>query len=323
MDVYDEMQFQSKFPAEQTSQAGTDPLIAAAATPASEDRDPEASAFQDWWAKDSTKENFQGLMGVLGAIGGGLAGLPLGGTDTSSLERAAVRAHEAPGQARRQMQQRRFVDYIDEQLESETNAGRRDMLEAARANPQQAAQYLAMESPESKQKRLESIAELEHEYKMEEIGLQNEGKLAASGSRGGITAGRQDLIDSANAWYRGLPSDTREEADAGDMISLLFDPSAIKFMPYLYSPHGGMLYRGPESINMDLSGDMTVTDEEGRSVVVEKIAAFQQYVADNWDNMSEEARRFYDLILMRYRASGDSDEMSEEARNTARELGLE
>jgi hypothetical protein len=197
------------------------------------------------------------------------------------------------------------------------------MLEAARANPQQAAQYLAMESPESKQKRRESITELEHEYKMEEIGLQNEGKLAASGRRGGITAGRQDLIFSANSWFRDLPADVREAAAKGDMIDLLFDPSAIKFMPYLYSPKGGMLYRGPGSINMDLSGDMDVIDEEGRSVVVEKIEALTQYVADNWDNMPAEARRFYDLILMRFRASGESDEMSEEARNTARELGLE
>ena len=314
-DVTDYLRFKTQFPKDEPAKEEA-PLITAASTGKEKtDSTPGEGAFAQWWAKDDTQANFQGLLGVLGGIGSGLAGIPLGGTDMSSLERGAARAMAAPGVAREELRQKKFVEYIDGELDKETNAGRRQLLEAARANPKQAAQYLAMEGPESKQKRAEAILALEHKYKMEEIGLTNEGKYLTAGlKRRGITAGRQDLIDSANAWFQNLPADTREEAKEGDLISLLFDPSAIKFMPYLYSPHGGLLYRGPGDFNMDLSGTFTYQDEDGNDKTVGRMDYLTQKYNQYYDELGEVGKNFFDLILMRHRQKEEDQGLSEQGQ---------
>lgn len=308
-DVLSHLEFQKKY-------GEPDSLISGVSEP---EKVPGSNAFMDWLKKDSTQVGVQGLLGSLGAVFGGMAGIPAGGGDMSSMERAAVRAAAAPGEARARMRERKFIEYIDNELATETSRERRELLQAARANPKQAAQYLAMEGPESKQRRLEQIAKLEHEYRMEELELRNEGALRAAGAKGrDITPGRQDLIYSANAWFRNLTADVRESARKGDFISLLFDPSAIKFVPYLYSPKGGMLWTGPESINMDLSGDYTYNGE-----TVSKYDMFMEMVESKWDQLNPDHRRFYDLVSMKHRAAEDDPELSDAGRGVAGSLGLE
>jgi hypothetical protein len=306
----------------QRNKGKSDSLISNAAFPENE-KVPGANAFMEWLGKDNVQVGIQGLLGSLGAVFGGMAGIPAGGGDMSSMERAAVRAAAAPGQARARLQERKFIEYIDEQLKTETNMERRELLQAARANPKQAAQYLAMEGPESKQQRLLEIAKIEHEYRMEEQELVNTGRVNAAGAKGRqITPGRQDLINSADAWWRLLPSDVRAEAEAGDWISLLFDPSAIKFVPYLYSPNGGPLYTGPENINMDLSGDYTYKGKDGTKKTVNKRDMVMNAIEEQWDSLDPEGRRFFDLIMMKNKAAEDDPTLSSSGHDVAGSLGL-
>jgi len=299
-DVQDELDFQSRFPA---STPGSSSAVSAGEGGGDQ-------KFSDWWGSDSTQEKFQGLVGSIGAVFGGLAGLPLGGGDTSSLERGAVRAANAYPEARQRIQQHRFTEYIDKQLAEERDPQRRDMLEAARAYPQQAAQYLAMERPESKLYRSQRIEELKHGYRMQEIEARNQGK-------GGVSRTRLDQIESANAYRRSLSPELRQALDEGNYDELIWeDPRLLNFLPLLFSPSGGDLYRSPDDIRVDT--DQPIRTREGDSISLKEYVT--SWLADKWDTLTEETKNFWELILTQGEA-GDG-ELSPEAQSVADQLGL-
>lgn len=310
-DVEDYLAFEDRFPADTSSKADPMPPLVkeVAETGATDD---ESSGFMDWWTKDATQEKFQGLMGALGSIGAGLAGMPAGGTDFSSLERGLVRASQAPGEAKKRIQQNKFNDYIDQQLATTTDPHRRDVLMATKMNPANAAQYLSIEGPDSKQRRAERMAEIEHGYKMEELELQH-GKYG----RKGLPPTRVDEIQAAKAWRLSLTPKQRSALDKKQFnFDLMTDPSFVKFGPLLYSPSGGPLYT--EEMNFDLSGTETRDDPDtGESYTIGKREMLEAYLAENWPKLSSKAKEFYEWILMKDKdraereSSGDVGAVSE------------
>lgn len=279
-------------------------------------KEPGTTSFSDWWSKDSTQEKFQGIMGAIGASFTGLAGIPLGGGDMSSMERAGVRAAEAPGRARQMIREKQFHRYIDHEMANTTDPRRRDMLMAVRTNPTAAAQYLAMESPASKLDRAKELEKVKHEYKMAEIALENEGR-----SRG-VTANRADDIGTANQMYLALSEeDQKGLRERGEIPFAWFDnTAAINLIPHLYSPNGGILsgQGGEFPFDLNSGGSGTVTNPvTGKKTTIgwkEKIIGA---VAEQWDNLSEYSRRWWDYVIRR-----DELELSDAEKAAREEAGL-
>jgi hypothetical protein len=278
--------------------------------------DPGTSSFSDWWAKDSTQEKFQGVMGSLAATFTGMAGIPLGGSDMSSMERAGVRAAQAPGQARQMIREKQFNRYIDSEMANATDPRRQDMLQAIRLDPAGAGKYLAMESPASKQERAESLETVKHDYKMAEIALQNEGRLASARVSGGVTPNRKDDILTINEMYDNLPEkEQRRLRENGEVPwSWMEIPGAENLIPHLFSPNGGILHGNrkdpelPPPLKLGDGGDGE--DEETFGLL--------DWIANKWESMTEGSRRFWSAWM-----DHEEAKMSPEEKAARKEAGLE
>ena len=265
-------------------------------------------SFQEWWAKDDTQARIGGFFDGMGAIFGGLAGIPLGGGDMSSMERAAVRAAKAPGEARKRIKKRRFGQYIQNQLQNETDPHRRDMLQAAIANPKQAGYFLAMESPTSKEERAKRIADYEHQHRMELEGVKARN---ASSARAGLTAKQISDVGRAESWWYGLPEQTRKDYRAGVLtVEELMVPEFSKNVTLLHTPHYGLFWREQQKgihsggyttvPRENLAGTQTVTDPEtGEKYEVRKVDVAEEILADGNLDPESEARMEYQIAKQR------------------------
>jgi hypothetical protein len=174
------------------------------------------------------------------------------------------------------------------------------------------------EGPASKEARARRLEELKHGFRMEEIDARNTGG-------GGLPPTRVDDIESAAAWFRSKPQRLQDAVEETGKLpfELLFDPASIKFIPLLYSPNGGPLYRGPGEVKIDLSGNTTVKDPEtGNDMTIGRYEALQAWVAETWPVQDDPSRRFYEYILTDWR-NRHGDELSTEGSDVARRLGLE
>jgi hypothetical protein len=259
-----------------------------------------AGGFADWWGTDETQEKFQGLMGVFGALGAGLAGLPMGGTDTSSLERASRNMMEAPGKAREMFQQRRFTSFIESELETEEDPYRKTMLQGALANPAQAAQYLSMESPEAVEGRGVRLAQLRHDLGMERVEAEIQGRKDVAGIKQGPSPSLMNSIHSANAWYDSQSKEDQRKIREGGFSQGMVDPGMTQLIPFLYSPHGGVLHQlglEPDFVAEVSEGNLkkeepgwlsdihygVQSQEDQRAAVGEAVTDVQKYVSDFWE----------------------------------------
>jgi len=272
--------------------------------------------FADWWAKDSTQEKFHGILGALSGTFSGLAGLPLGGGDTSSLERGAVRASMAPAQAKELIRQRQFTRYIDNELANTTDPLRRDTLMAIKSNPAAASQYLAAESLAGR-KHGYALEENEkiHEYKMAEIALRNEGR---SGS-GGLTGNRSDDIGTANNLFASLsPDEQKTYRETGRPPGRWFqNPDIMRLLPHLYSPNGGALANEVTTSGLpriDLDEKPEGEDRTWREFLYNKLAT-------DWDFLPESLRQWW-MTFLEANEGPDDAEAVDAVRNRARPRGM-
>lgn len=302
--------------------AGLIPAVAAGGS-----KEPGTNAFADWWAKDSTQEKVQGMMGSIGAIFGGMAGIPLGGGDMSSMERASVRAQAAPGEARQRMREKQFTRYIDSELGKTTDQSRRDLLMSVRQNPQALAEYLARETPKSKSDRSSALEKMKqgyredlerqkHDYKMDEIGLKNQGR------RNGVTANRADDIGTGNQLFLALSDEEQESflKTGRPPMSWLTTTEYLKYLPHLYSPNGGILYNPNGEINFNAPKTVEVTGPDGEKKTVGFWENLSGWLLENWENLSPGSRRWYEEITRRHELE---DPGSEEEQSVRKKAGLE
>lgn len=265
----------------------------------------DEGGFSSWWHSDSTQEKFQGMMGVISALGGGLAGIPAGGGDMSSMERAAVRAAAAPGEARKMMHQRRFARHIRSQLATEEDPERRMMLQGALSDPDNAMQYLSSQTPEAKEKQAYRIADYEQDHRLEITRMElaskekiAEAKRLGTAARYGLTAFQHTEIMQANERYLNSPADLRKALDEDDYWGVEFEqPEMMKLVNKLWTPHLGQLWinkygkdtTDPEAFKphaFNLEGDVEVKDpktgkpavdpETGKPKTVPKVEAVME-----------------------------------------------
>lgn len=273
--------------------------------------------FSDWWKSDETQVKFQGLMGVFSALGTGLAGLPAGGTDMSSLERAGVRMAAAGGEARKMIQQRRFKTFIDSELESEKDPHRRLMLQGALANPDQAAQYLSMQSPEAIEGRMVRMENLRAKLGMERVEAEIKGRKEVAAIKAGPSPALMNSIQSANAWFKSLDSEDQRKIREGGFSQAMVNPALTSLIPFLYSPHGGILNKlglkpkfdhTTDNIEVKPGGDSWVSDIHFGFQSQQDVQESLSKAAANRDAVAEYVSDFWELIKLEWTSKGDSTE---------------
>ncbi len=244
--------------------------------------------FLEWWGKDETQIRVGSLFAGLGDIFGGMAGMPLGGGDMSSLERGAARAAKRPGEARRRIQQNRFGKYIQRELETEKDPHRRGMLEAALLNPNQAVQALGYESPMSREARAIRVAEVEFGYKKTLTEMEIQGRKDVASGKFGLSAKQISDVGRAESWYHDLTGQAKKSVDTGVFsLEKMLDPEFAKNITLLHTPNYGLLWKRQQermskggSTNpprIDVSGNTTVTDPEtGEKVTVKTVDAVEE-----------------------------------------------
>jgi hypothetical protein len=300
--------------------------------PKDSDSDP---GFSDWWGSDSTQEKFQGIMGAFTAVMGGLAGIPAGGGDMSSMERAAVRAAAAPGEARKRMRTRKFSRHIQSQLETETDPEKRMMLQGALANPQNAHAFLTADTPASKEARMMRVAEKEFGYAKQLEAIKSGNRASAKGE---LSAETMRKIGSANNWYTSLRKDQKDGLYKGEPVDVAFmDENAWDYLELLWSPEHGLLAqrlasdiasgkKGVENYgpgNMDLSGETTVTDPDtGEKVTAsDKDIVAERMFGEGAPEPSPEAARSIELAIDKAEIKRE-DMSSDKVKDVAAGLGL-
>jgi len=312
-EITSEDEFAASFPPSPTPPAPSEPLIATASK-GNEKDEPGESSFSKWWSSDATQEKVQGVLGSLQATFTGMAGIPLGGGDMSSMERAGVRAARAPGIARQRIREKQFMRYIDQEIAKEEDPRRKLMLQSMRQDPEHAAQYFTSESPSSKQARALELAKVKHDYKELEI------KLRGS-YEGGVTPNRKDDILTISKMFDLLPDDEKKALrETGEIPDTWWgNTGAIALMPKLFSPSGGILGGGGFAIEMPtFSGTIEVDDGLGGTETVGAYEAWTRMVDRHWDKLPESVRNWWDLVFKKHEL-----EASEEADAVRKDLELE
>lgn len=310
-EITSEDEFAASYPPSPTPPAPAPVSLISTASKGDKD-EPGESSFSKWWSSDATQEKVQGVIGSLQATFTGMAGIPLGGGDMSSMERAGIRAAQAPGIARRNIREKQFLRYIDQEIANEKDPSRKMMLQAMRQDPEHSAQYLTAESPGSKQQRALELAEVEHDYKMLEIALKNEGDR-------GVTGNRADDIASISKMYDLLP-DAEKKAlrETGEIPeSWYFNQAAVSLMPKLFSPSGGALGAGGYRVEMpDLSGTVEMPDGQGGRTTIDAYEYWTGLVSEKWDTLTEKTRQWWDLVFKKHdlKASEKSDAVRKELK---------
>jgi hypothetical protein len=263
-------------------------LMSSVAVPKGRDDGDGGGGFMDWWSNDETQIKLGSMLQGFGDIFGGMAGMPLGGGDTSSLQRGAIRAGQRPGEARRRIQVHRFGKYIDQQIATEKDPHRVAMLQAAKLNPSQAGQILAMESPMSKEARTLRLAEVEFGYKERLTKMEVEGRRAAAYGKYGLSAKQISDVGRAASWYHSLGEVAKKSVDTGTFsLEKFLDPEFAKNITLLHTPEYGLLWKRQQkgvasggSTNpprVDLSGTTTVTDPDtGEEMTVKNVDAVEE-----------------------------------------------
>lgn len=267
-----------------------------AAPPASAEED--EGGFSSWWYSDSTQEKFQGMMGVISALGGGLAGIPAGGGDMSSMERAAVRAAAAPGEARKMMHQRRFARHIRSQLATEEDPERRMMLQGALSDPDNAMQYLSAQTPAAREAQAKRIADYEQGYRLDITRMELESKekiarakLHGEGARYGLTSFQYAEIQQANERFKNQPEEMRKKIKTDDYWDVALEsPEMMKLINKLWTPNVGQLWIDKHGMNptdpaayaprvINLEGDVVVKDPKTGKPVKDPVTGKNQTVS--------------------------------------------
>lgn len=97
--------------------SGSEPnLLGAVTNPKAMD---DESKFGDWFQSEQGQVMMGTLMNAVGSIGAGMAGMPAGGSDMSSLGRGAAAASQAHVYAQQQYDSKTFRRFIDGKLETE------------------------------------------------------------------------------------------------------------------------------------------------------------------------------------------------------------
>jgi hypothetical protein len=101
----------------------------------------DTNKFANWFQSEQGQVVMGGLFNSIGSMGAGLAGLPPGGRDTSSLARGAAMATQSYDIAQSRFDSNKFIKYVDGRIAEEEGAAEPDQdkimtLQMMRRDPQ-------------------------------------------------------------------------------------------------------------------------------------------------------------------------------------------
>jgi hypothetical protein len=190
----------------------------------------DRGAFAQWFQSEGTQVMLGGMFNAIGSLGAGLAGIPPGGRDTSSLAIGAQNATQGWNIAQKQWDNRQFGKFIDGKIAEEMKKpeSKRDQeklmtLHQMKRNPQDFIKGVAGEGNWKER--------LDYRFGLSEETYAR--KLARA-------------VEEGVNYYATIPKATRDLLDARDpkgIMAMKADLTFQEYLPVLLQP-GGPLYGG-------------------------------------------------------------------------------